>query len=596
MQAAVRSRSDVAGRPTACREGGFIAILMLLVLVLGSLYFIVDGMNAAANSAAQQRQDVTALALQQAKEALIARAAFDANRPGSLPCPDRDNDGVADLLVGNNCPTYIGRLPWKTLGLPDLRDATGARLWYALSQNFTDSNAYAINSDSQGTLSVPGLAPGGGIVAIVFAPGPIVGAQQRGGPAGGPTDAPCTWGIDENCKVANFLEGQNATIDLVYEQSVRCERADCPAGYPFNDQLMVITHADLFAIVEPVVAKRIEKEIVPLLTNDPAASGYFERWGTALYGDKRRGFFPFAAVYDSPARTTDDYLGVYSLTNGLLPVTSDTDGSRVRWNAPPAVGDPDPPTLNVVAGAGTVAFNPASCYIAVSGFAECTFTYTCVGPACTSLQVEFQARLTNVAGSLVVTNPDQFVNPANWEIDGAFPASLAKALVLTPPAQDGSLRVTIGATLPQTVAPPRTVLIRFPRVAFAPSDLVNPAQPAYWFVGNGWHRQTYYAVADAFKLRADLGTRVVTDACVAVTTPPPCVNVVGGPPKARAVLVLAGRSLGTNPRTYTIANYFEDQNFVSTPAFVADVPDYVFEQKLRSKTFNDRLVVVAVEP
>ena len=60
--------------------------------------------------------------------------------------------------------------------------------------------------------------------------------------------------------------------------------------------------------------------------------------------------------------------------------------------------------------------------------------------------------------------------------------------------------------------------------------------------------------------------------------------------------MLAGRNLGTGVRTYTIANYFEDENFVSTPASISDVPDYVFEQKLRSKTFNDRLVVVAVEP
>ena len=122
MQVASRSRSP-AGRSTARREDGFVALLTLLVLVIGSLYLIVDGLNAAAAGATLHREDVTALALQQAKEALIARAAFDLNHPGSLPCPDRDNDGVADLLAGNNCFSYIGRLPWKTLGLPDLRDA-----------------------------------------------------------------------------------------------------------------------------------------------------------------------------------------------------------------------------------------------------------------------------------------------------------------------------------------------------------------------------------------------------------------------------------------------------------------------------------------
>ena len=31
------------------------------------------------------------------KEALIGRAAADINRPGSLPCPDVNDDGIAEL-------------------------------------------------------------------------------------------------------------------------------------------------------------------------------------------------------------------------------------------------------------------------------------------------------------------------------------------------------------------------------------------------------------------------------------------------------------------------------------------------------------------
>ncbi len=317
-----RSSSHRTGRSNARRQGGFIAVLVLVILVVGSLYLVVSGLTTTAAEAELQRGDVTALALQQAKEALIARAALDVNRPGSLPCPDRNNDGVADLLSGgspNNCPSYVGRLPWRTLGLPDLRDAAGERLWYALSQGFTDSDDYAINSDTPGTLTVPGMAPSGGVVAIVFAPGRTLGTQARGGPSGASPDSPCTWTVDDNCRVANYLEGQNASIDTAYERTPRCERADCPGGYPINDQLTVITHADLFAIVEPVVAKRIETEIAPQLTT------YFQAWGQALYGNPQRGFYPFAAPYDDPGRPTDDYLGEYDETNGLLPVTADVE-------------------------------------------------------------------------------------------------------------------------------------------------------------------------------------------------------------------------------------------------------------------------------
>src|SRR5258708_29066232 len=44
----------------------------------------------------------------------------------------------------------IGRIPWKTLGIDDLRDASGERLWYALAHNFRKlSGTTVINSDTQ---------------------------------------------------------------------------------------------------------------------------------------------------------------------------------------------------------------------------------------------------------------------------------------------------------------------------------------------------------------------------------------------------------------------------------------------------------------
>jgi hypothetical protein len=578
MQVIARARIHAA-LSGARRQRGFVAILTLVLLVLGSLYAIVGGLSTAATEARLHREDANALVLQQAKEALTARAAFDLNRPGSLPCPDRDNDGEADLLFGTNCPSYVGRLPWKTLGLPDLRDASGERLWYALSQNFTDSSAFAINSDTQGTLSVPGMAPTGGVVAIVFAPGTVVGAQLRTGPGGASPDSPCAWGVDQNCRIANYLEGQNASVDTTYEQSPRCERADCPGNIPFNDQLAIITHADLFAIVEPVVARRIAKEIVPKLTDEPAATGYFERWGLALYGDKRRGFFPFAAPYDDPARAQDLYQGVLSQTNGLLPLSRDT-AAWVLWSNvqvvktnPLALGtiDSGAPTPSCVAGGGGL---------------ECTLTYTC-DLGCGGLGITVTARLQNAAKSLLL--PTGVTDAAGWSLSTGGSASSVTAAL---DAATGDLLLTVTLTAP--AGPPMSPLVVvFPTLTFS-----EVADPADWFVMNGWHRQTYYAVATAFHPASNPAARDLANPCPA--TPSQCVQVVGGalPAKARAVLVLAGRHLGTGTRTYTIANYFEDQNFIDTPpdASGTPVPDYIFERKLRSKTFNDRLVVVATEP
>lgn len=131
-----------------------------------------------------QRQQRSTDALAQAKEALIGSAVSDDNRPGSLPCPDTDDDGVEELFSGSNCPSYIGRLPWKTLGLPEPRDADWERPWYMLSPQFRDNAAIEpLNTDTLGDVSV---YSGNGstllttqAVAVVLAPGGPIGPQTR---------------------------------------------------------------------------------------------------------------------------------------------------------------------------------------------------------------------------------------------------------------------------------------------------------------------------------------------------------------------------------------------------------------------------------
>lgn len=57
-------------------------------------------------------------------------------RVGELPCPDTDGDGIINPTIdysGSDCRSYVGWLPWRTLGLAAGRDGSGARLWYALA-------------------------------------------------------------------------------------------------------------------------------------------------------------------------------------------------------------------------------------------------------------------------------------------------------------------------------------------------------------------------------------------------------------------------------------------------------------------------------
>jgi type II secretory pathway pseudopilin PulG len=227
---------------SACH--GYVAILLVAVLGTAAATWFVTSLGA--NSLRNERERKTAAALALAKQALVGRAVIDQSLPGSMPCPDLithiagsnlPNDGIADLFAGINCPTYVGRLPWRTLGLADLRDADGERMWYALSPNFRDYASHVkINDATIGTMSVSGATTVSNIAAIVFAPGTALPGQARDG-------------TQQQNTIANYLDGANATGGVAFLAQ--------PVNDHFNDRLATITVADLIAPVEKRVANEI---------------------------------------------------------------------------------------------------------------------------------------------------------------------------------------------------------------------------------------------------------------------------------------------------------------------------------------------------
>jgi hypothetical protein len=203
----------------------------------------------------------TRAVLGQAREALIGRALADASRPGSLPCPDGNNDGSADLFVGSACPRYLGRLPWRTLGTGDLRDATGERLWYALSPNFRDHPlGPPLNSDSKGTLTVhhngAALTFTAQAIAVVFAPGVALPGQNR-------SNAPATCNptgstLPRNRCATNYLDSAGA-ID---NASGSGPYVSATSGEVFNDKLAVIVAADIMPALERRVALELRNALL----------------------------------------------------------------------------------------------------------------------------------------------------------------------------------------------------------------------------------------------------------------------------------------------------------------------------------------------
>lgn len=293
-------------------QRGFALLLILLLLGVGALAVFVTGLNRATQQL--ERDRITSEALAQAKMALIGYAVSVAltpmgtTRPGNLPCPDLNDDGVAETACGNALGTTgqslrLGRLPWKTLGLPDLRDGSGERLWYAVSTNYKKNTPFAVlNSDTGlGTITVrdltgaivndgtnPFLAPNppapSGVIAVIIAPGGpltrlgVAQSQSRGCTVGVDCTAQgiCTTAPFSNtakCNPVNYLDIGNGedNADFVDNDTngfIQGEIKDANGDLILNDKLITITYGDLMPRLEKRVASEALKCLIDYAANN----------------------------------------------------------------------------------------------------------------------------------------------------------------------------------------------------------------------------------------------------------------------------------------------------------------------------------------
>lgn len=302
------------------RQGGFaiLAVVALVALVVGI------GVLAYLNDVAlsNKRQQSTALAMGKAREAIIGYAAgvdlsAGASRPGDLPCPDTDNDGIAESSCGNATGTTqqanrLGRLPWRTLGLEDLRDADGERLWYAVSNNFKNNtrtvcvapgNAGCLNSESRGTITVrqrdgtivqDGTNPDpfvpSGAIAVVIAPHGVI--QRQGAGAAQVRDAS---GVNDPLNYLDIGNGEDnaAFVDSSSDGFINGPIVDAGGNFVVNDTVLPVNFDD----VMPLLERRVGGEIAHCLTAYAAQA-------------QNNGRYPFAADMAASAA------GNYSDTNG----------------------------------------------------------------------------------------------------------------------------------------------------------------------------------------------------------------------------------------------------------------------------------------
>lgn len=611
---AMHSRRIVRKSPKTQR--GVIALAIVAAIAMISTYLLVNSIRKTTSEVTVERDARTRQSLQEAKAALIAYAASQAwkavdkdDQPGALPCPSADDNGTAATActsagTSSSASTRLGRFPWKTIGTTDLRDASGQVLWYALSNTFRKvSGTTVINSDTQGTLTVyddqnsTSTPVQSSVVAVIIAPGQAVSGQNR-----------------SNNTVSDYLECRNAQVADTFSVSAPAasNSGSCPyssgtvVSQIFNDQVIVVTQADLMAVVEPAVAARLESDIKPALRT------YYTQWGGFPYPANFTGGpgHPGTTKNNSTApptstnRAQSTYTGDNSLSagRGLLPVSNSMTYPWVSGSGAVAIT------------AGTVSSTVSSISCATvaspSGW-RCSFSLNSfnvgsgylTSDTCLSGGIRYQYCIINpsftVAGdvsnaglSLAVISPTTATDVTVTSSGGATRTMSAKSIA-------GSLKSNGRGTLTfsgthtysnyRTSAFTRTMVVTIPDRVSVSSVTSSTDATAGWFTNNEWYRQIYYVVSTGHLPGG--GNSCSTSAS------PRCLTVSGLPSATyptsndkRAILILGGYALGTSTRpSGTLSNYLEGNN--ATPG---GSNGYTYAHTIGSvKTTNDRTVVLS---
>lgn len=231
------------------RQRGAALIIMLVVLVVGIAAILVNSLTSSKINIA--RQATTAAALAQAKDALIGFATaysdtHSGEAPGYLPCPDDSGgnpEGSAEIQCLNQNFSVMGRLPWKTLGLPAIRDGDGVCLWYAVSGTYKyNPKTSLMNWDTKGKFKVyaaDNTLLSDDVVAVIFAPGAVLPGQvhySAGAPVCGGNYSPTNY-LDSFNGINNYNAGNEKFI-----QGIK--------GGSFNDQMIFITRQEIWNAIQ----------------------------------------------------------------------------------------------------------------------------------------------------------------------------------------------------------------------------------------------------------------------------------------------------------------------------------------------------------
>ena len=277
----------------ACRtaQGGAALLLVMLVILAASSAILVSRFGTVQFEAL--RASATAESLSEARAALLAYAAAEpelvAGAPVRLPCPDLDGSGgfapgeAHASACGTAGEAMLGRLPWRTLGLAAIKDASAACLWYAVSGDFKAAGAASaelLNPDTAGDFRVfdaedgsllVGSTAGSRPVALVFAAGSPLPGQRRVSAADG--------GCGTTDDAAQFLDAvallgvDNAAVSGIPD-TLQDFVSGRGADSAITDRLLMIRRSELADIVNGRDDYRMRREALGL-----AVAACIAEWG-----------------------------------------------------------------------------------------------------------------------------------------------------------------------------------------------------------------------------------------------------------------------------------------------------------------------------
>jgi hypothetical protein len=320
------------------KQDGIVVLVLVILIAMSTIGYFLNEFSP--GRVKHQQKISTGQSLSRAKDALLAYAVSRADvatpsaqpgRLGYLPCPANNNgEGNSVGNCGAQNEAALGWFPWRSLGLPPLRDESGACLLYAVSGSYKFSPPPdMLNEDSYGMFQVvdenlnvvQGINPEDRVVAIIFAPGSALPGQTRVYNAG----SQCGDDVNNFGAYLDTFVGALGTIDNSdvttgiedrIDQFIRATQESISNGV-VNDRFITITRDEIWS----AILRRVEFD-----PTDVSGNSSVRRVTEALarclaqYGnDNANSRLPYPAPVDfngNDYRDRDDYDDAPAIAGG----------------------------------------------------------------------------------------------------------------------------------------------------------------------------------------------------------------------------------------------------------------------------------------